>query len=159
MKTLSRKVFPALLSLGLVLFTANVTAEPASHRDLAKEEANRQLVIHFYNQFFNQHKVEQAAKVLAEDYIQHNPDVPDGKAPLLDYFEGYFKTHPQSRADIVRSATDNDLVFLHVHSVENADDRGQAVVDIFRVENGVIAEHWDVIQAVPETSANDNTMF
>ncbi|WP_284450859.1 nuclear transport factor 2 family protein [Methylophaga thalassica] len=159
MKTLSRKVVPALISFGLVLFTANVTAEPASHRDLAKEEANRQLVIHFYNQFFNQHKVEQAAKVLAEDYIQHNPDVPDGKAPLLDYFEGYFKTHPQSRADIVRSATDNDLVFLHVYSVENADDLGQAVVDIFRVENGVIVEHWDVIQAVPETSANDNTMF
>lgn len=159
MKTLSRKVFPALLSLGLVLFTANVTAEPASLRDLAKEETNRQLVIYFYNQFFNEHKVEQAAKILAEDYIQHNPEVPDGKAPLVGYFEEYFRIHPQSRAEIVRSATDNDLVFLHVHSVEDADDRGQAVVDIFRVENGVIVEHWDVIQAVPETSANNNTMF
>ena len=59
----------------------------------------------------------------------------------------------------VRSAADGDLVFLHVHSTGNPQDRGNAIVDIFRVDHGKIAEHWDVIEPVPEHAANDNTMF
>lgn len=62
-------------------------------------------------------------------------------------------------ARIVRSAADGDLVYLHVHATEHPGDRGEAVVDIFRVKDGKIVEHWDVIQPVPETSANRNTMF
>lgn len=64
-----------------------------------------------------------------------------------------------SRARIVRSATDGDLVYLHVHATERPDDRGKAVVDIFRVKDGKLVEHRDVIQPVPETVANQNTMF
>ncbi|MBK4217636.1 nuclear transport factor 2 family protein [Paracoccus caeni] len=133
-------------------------AETAT-RDLVQEEANRELVIGFYNRFFNDHETVEAAEVVAEDYIQHNPQVPDGKAPLVDYFTGYFAENPESKAEIVRSATDGDLVYLHVHSTNGAEDRGTAVVDIFRVEDGMIVEHWDVLQEVPEESANDNTMF
>ncbi|AYR21659.1 nuclear transport factor 2 family protein [Alcaligenes faecalis] len=96
---------------------------------------------------------------VAQDYIQHNPEVPDGKAPFVGYFSGYFKENPQSRARIVRSATDGDLVYLHVHSTNGKADRGQAVIDIFRVQDGKLVEHWDVIQAVPEQAANSNTMF
>ena len=90
---------------------------------------------------------------------QHNPEVPDGKAPFVGYFGGYFKENPESRARIVRSAADGDLVYLHVHSTNGKADRGQAVIDIFRVQDGKIVEHWDVIQAVPEQAANSNTMF
>lgn len=138
--------------------TAVLAATPAS-RDLAAEEANRALVVEFYDQFFNAHKVEQAARVVADDYIQHNPDVPDGKAPFVGYYTGFFKENPESRARIVRSATADDLVYLHVHSTNGPDDRGEAVIDIFRVDNGMIVEHWDVIQDVPAEAANDNTMF
>lgn len=60
---------------------------------------------------------------------------------------------------IVRSAADGDLVWVHTHAINGAEDRGQAVVDIFRVEAGRIVEHWDVIQSVPAPSANTNTMF
>lgn len=128
-------------------------------RSFEKEEANRALVLEFYDQFFNQHQVEDASGVIAEGYIQHNPDVPDGKAPFTGYFTDFFKDNPDSRARIVRSATDGDLVYLHVHSTVSATDPGQAVVDIFRVADGVIVEHWDVIQNVPAEAANDNTMF
>ncbi len=58
-----------------------------------------------------------------------------------------------------RSPTEGDLVYLHVHSTNGTNDRGQAVVDIFKVEKGKIVEHWDVIQDVPEQAANENTMF
>ncbi len=74
-------------------------------------------------------------------------------------FTEHFKADPEARSTIVRSAADGDLVFLHVHSTSNPQDRGSAIVDIFRVDHGKIAEHWDVIQPVPEHAANDNTMF
>lgn len=150
------------LSIATLLLSAASTAvfaAPPSTRDLNAEEANRALVVNFYDQFFNHHEVAEASKVVAENYIQHNPEVPDGKAPFVDYFTGFFKENPESRARIVRSATDHDLVYLHVHSTTSQKDRGQAVVDIFRVKDGMITEHWDVIQEVPSQSANENTMF
>ncbi|CAK7067235.1 MAG: hypothetical protein KER_02916 [Kerstersia gyiorum] len=131
----------------------------AAARNLAQEEANRRLVVEFYERFFNQHETVAAAVVVAEDYIQHNPAVPDGKAPFVGFFTGYFQENPQSRARIVRSATEGDLVYLHVHSTNGELDRGQAVIDIFRVQDGRIVEHWDVIQEVPAEAANRNTMF
>jgi len=147
----------ALLFVGVACvpcMSAGTTA-----RDFVTEEANRALVIEFYDQFFNRHETEEAASLLAEDYRQHNPSVPDGRAPVVGYFTQYFKENPQSRARIVRSATDGDLVYLHIHSTNGPEDRGVAVVDIFRVKGGLIVEHWDVIQPVPAESANSNTMF
>lgn len=135
-------------------------AQPTAHaRAISTEEANRALVLAFYDRFFNRHETVEAAKVVADNYRQHNPEVPDGKAPFVEYFTGFFKENPQSRARVVRSATDGDLVWLHVHSTNGQADAGQAVVDIFRVKDGKIVEHWDVIQSVPDNSANQNTMF
>lgn len=153
--------FPKPLFATAVL-TAGLIAAPAfatDARDTAQEEANRQLVVEFYDTVFNQHKVDEGAAVLIDDYKQHNPYVPDGKQPFVSYFTGYFQENPDARSQVVRSAADGDLVWLHIHSTQNPDDRGEAVIDIFRVQDGMIVEHWDVIQAVPETSANENTMF
>ena len=159
MKGIIRWVSPVFLAATFLLGPGVVSAANTQTRDVAQEESNRQLVVNFYDRFFNQHQVQEAAAVVAEDYIQHNPDVPDGKAPFVGYFDGYFKDNPDSRARIVRSASDGDLVYLHVHSTNGKADRGQAVIDIFRVQDGKIVEHWDVIQAVPEQAANHNTMF
>ncbi|MDB5833792.1 MAG: hypothetical protein JWR14_3622 [Caballeronia sp.] len=128
-------------------------------RNLAQEATNRALVVRFYNTVFNQHDLSIASTVLAPNYIQHNPHVPSGSAPFISFFTEHFKANPEARSTIVRSAADGDLVFLHVHSTSNPQDRGSAIVDIFRVDHGKIAEHWDVIQPVPEHAANDNTMF
>ena len=156
--TLSFKTLVGL-ALAVMLVLVAATSHAATPRNLAAEEANRTLVLDFYERFFNKHDVAGAAKVVADDYKQHNPEVPDGKAPFVEFFTGFFKENPQSRARVVRSATDGDLVYLHVHSTNGADDRGQAVVDVFRVANGKIVEHWDVIQNVPEQAVNSNTMF
>ncbi|NIE82848.1 MULTISPECIES: nuclear transport factor 2 family protein [unclassified Burkholderia] len=159
MRRIPRFLSAALIGCGLLVSTVAVAAQPAAPRNLAEEEGNRRLVIDFYERFFNQHDVQHAAAVVAPDYRQHNPGVPDGKAPFVEFFTGYFKEHPRSRARIVRSGSAGDLVFLHVHSTDGPADRGQAVVDIFRVQGGRIVEHWDVIQDVPAESANGNTMF
>lgn len=154
--TLGKLLF-ALVILAGVAAPAGAFAESAS-RDLKVEEANRKLVVEFYDRFFNKHDLE-AASVVADDYRQHNPQVADGKKPLISFFSGFFKDNAQSKAEIVRSAADGDLVWLHVHATNGADDRGQAIVDIFRVKDSKIVEHWDVIQAVPSEAANKNTMF
>lgn len=148
-----------LLATSLMAAGAVMAEQPVHTRNLAAEEANRQLVLDFYNRFFNLHETAQAATVLADSYRQHNPEVQDGKAPFVRYFTQFFMDHPESRAHVVRSATDGDLVYLHVRSTDSKGDSGQAVVDIFRVKNGLITEHWDVIQNVPAKAANDNTMF
>lgn len=129
-----------------------------NNRNIPTEAANRILVVDFYNQFFNEHDIS-AAAVIADDYTQHNPRHPDGKESFVRYFSEFFVQNPESRVRVVRSATDADLVYLHVHFARRPQDRGRAIVAIFRVEGGKIVEYWDVTQDVPETPANSNTMF
>lgn len=153
-----RTVLVTLL-LALTILTGGQAMAQDTRRDHATEEANLKLVVNFYEQFFNKHEVARAAEVVSENYKQHNPEVPDGKKPFVDYFSQFFKETPQSKARIVRTATSGDLVWLQVHSTNSPSDRGQAVLDIFRVKGGKIVEHWDIIQDVPAQSANGNTMF
>lgn len=123
-------------------------------------EQNKKIVTDFYEGVFLKHQVQAYAdRYIGSQYIQHNPHVPDGKAPFTEFFIQHFKENPQAKSVIKRAVAEGDLVFLHVLSKQNEQDRGVAIVDIFRVENGKIVEHWDVQQAVPEQSANNNTMF
>jgi predicted SnoaL-like aldol condensation-catalyzing enzyme len=80
--------------------------------------------------------------------------------PGFKAFIGFLKEKfPDSRSEIKRAFADGDYVILHVHSVREKDTRGRAIVDIFRLENGKIVEHWDVVQEIPEKAANTNGMF
>lgn len=143
-----------LFSILLMCVSFNVMAE-------TQLEKNKRIVTEFYDLAFNKHKPTLAAKTyIGDKYIQHNPFVPNGAEAFYTYFEGYFKKNPESKAIFKRVVADGDLVFLHLHSKENAKDPGRAIVDIFRIENGKIVEHWDVIQNVPtENLGNTNTMF
>lgn len=123
-------------------------------------EQNKKIVIDFYQGVFQKHEVKRYSdQYIGAVYTQHNPYVADGKAPFVDYFTQYFKTNPKANSEIKRAIADNDLVWLHVHSKAHENDLGTAVVDIFRVKDGKIVEHWDVIQDVPAESANKNSMF
>ena len=123
-------------------------------------EDNKQIVVSFYDMAFREHKPEEAAeRYIGKEFIQHNPLVPDGKESFVNFFVSFFKNHPDTHSVIKRVVAEGDLVVLHVHTKMKKENRGVAIVDIFRVENGKIVEHWDVIQPIPETSANNNTMF
>ena len=123
-------------------------------------DENKKTVTSFYNLSFVDHKPSEAADLyIGKKYIQHNPYVPDGKKAFTDYFVPFFKQHPDAKSEIKHAAAEGDLVFLHVFDKKDKSDRGKAVVDIFRVENGKIVEHWDVMQEIPEKAANQNTMF
>ena len=122
---------------------------------------NKENVIAFYELAFNQHKLDEAVeKYVAEPYIQHNPGVADGGKAFIDSFGPFLKQNPQSHADIKRVVAEDDLVVVHVHSQLTPDERGEAVIDIFRLdENGKIVEHWDVAQPVPEKTVSGHAMF
>ena len=125
-----------------------------------KLEANKSVVRDFYNLAFNLKKPEEAvAKYLGSHYRQHNPSAGDGADPFIAFVRGFVKAFPSLRFDFKRFVAEGDLVVVHSHLVRKPGDRGMAVMDIFRLENGKIFEHWDVLQEVPESPANNNTMF
>lgn len=157
MKFPRRKAALAAILMAAPLMATPAEAQPA--RDLAREERNRRLVLDFYEAVFVRHDLSVAERVLSEGYVQHNPRVPDGRAAFVAAFTRIFAANPEARSRVVRSATDGDLVYLHVHATSRPGDRGRAIVDIFRVAGDRIVEHWDVIQEVPETAANGNGMF
>lgn len=125
-----------------------------------KLEINKAIVSDFYNLAFNLKKPEEAAnRYLGSYYRQHNPGAPDGKEPFIAFVNGFQKIFPTLRFEIKRLVAEDDLVVQHSHLIRKEGDRGVAVIDIFRLEKGKIVEHWDVLQEIPETSANSNTMF
>ena len=93
------------------------------------------------------------------EYHQHNPNIADGVKGVKAGLGAYFQQFPDLAVSRKRVIAEGDLVAVHSHYVNAPGERGQAVIDLFRVRNGKIVEHWDALQDVPETSANDNTMF
>ncbi len=145
-----------MLRLLLVALAAVALATPASAADL---EANKKVVVDFYEKGLNQKDYEAAAKYFGPRYVQHNPNAPDGPEGFKGLVAFLKEKFPNSRSEIKRVFAEGDYVILHVHSVREPGQRGRAIVDIFKLENGLIVEHWDVVQDVPEKSANTNTMF
>ena len=125
----------------------------------ARLERNKQFVAEFYDLIINQKDYEKAKAYMGPRYRQHNPLVKDRPEGLRDFIE-YLKTNaPHAHSEIVRSFAEGDYVILHVHSIRQPGTRGRAIIEIFRLENGLIDEHWDVIQEIPADSANPTGMF
>ncbi|MGY3130461.1 putative SnoaL-like aldol condensation-catalyzing enzyme [Bradyrhizobium sp. USDA 4501] len=154
MKTILR---PQTAVAALLLALASSSAMAAASD--AQQEANRKAVLAFYEKGLNQKDADAALAYVGNRYVQHNPGAADGREGFRKFIGFLREKFPNSHSEIKRSFVDGDYVILHVHAVREPGTRGNAIIDIFKLEDGKIVEHWDVAQPIPENPANSNTMF
>ena len=127
---------------------------------MSKLEHNKQTVIGFYTRAFNDRQpVDAVAMYVGTPYIQHSPMAHDGAEAFIQFVTGFVAQFPHLSVDIKRVIAEGELVVTHSLFKLSPEDRGTAAADIFRLRDSRIVEHWDILKPVPETSANDNTMF
>ncbi len=124
------------------------------------DNPNRRIAIDFLHKALIEGNPEEAASLyLAPDFKQHNPMVADGPKALAISIAEVVKANPKATWEVKRTIAEGDLVVVHGHRRFNPEDRGAAVVNIFRIKEGKIVEQWNVGQSVPEKALNNNTMF
>jgi predicted SnoaL-like aldol condensation-catalyzing enzyme len=145
----------ALTALAIVAMTPAALAA-----DAKQMEENKRTIVAFYDAVLNQKDFDKASQYLGPRYTQHNPTAADGPEGLKGFVNNFLKAKfPNNKSEIKRIFADGDYVIVHVHAVREPGTRGNAIVDIFRLENGKVVEHWDVVQPIPENAANNNGMF
>jgi len=147
-----------VVSLGLApaaFAQVGVGAAPDQEKLLASADpklaANKRLVYDFWREVFEGAHMELADKYMADSYIQHNPNVPTGRAAFVEFFQRVRKPapiEPRIKAPLVAIVAEGDFVVLSF-AREHADPKDATKkytttwFDMFRIENGKIAEHWD----------------
>jgi predicted SnoaL-like aldol condensation-catalyzing enzyme len=146
-------------TIALAAAMLGLAAPSASLAESAQEKANIRTVEAFYDAAINAKDFDKARTFLGDRYTQHNPNAKDGSDGLKGYIDFLKAKFPQQHNSFEQAFADGDYVILHVHRVQVPGTRGSAIVDIFKLEKGKVVEHWDVIQDIPEQSANSNGMF
>ena len=118
-------------------------------RAAPQHEANKKNVVEFYDKALNQKDFEAAARHLGPRYTQHNPVAADGPEGLKAFIQFLRDKFPNARSEIKRVFAEGDYVIVHVHAIREPGTRGRAIIDIFKLENGKVVEHWDVAQECP----------
>jgi predicted SnoaL-like aldol condensation-catalyzing enzyme len=134
-----------------VAVTANANHEQMLASSDLKAASNKRLVYDFFREVFEAGRIDLAPKYLTENYIQHNPNLQTGRAAFVAFFSKSStprQVEPKLRAPVVAIVSEGDLVMISFvrEGVDPQDPTRKfttTLFDLFRVENGLIAEHWD----------------
>ncbi|MCC9659735.1 MULTISPECIES: nuclear transport factor 2 family protein [unclassified Pseudoalteromonas] len=153
-----------LFAISILLAGCELNAKDSA--ETALEESNLKKALYCMEILENRPDLEPKHRIdilrnecYSEHFIEHSPNIPDGRDALLSLFESRYKKYPKLSMSIKRTASDGDLVWLHLHVKHTPESLGGAAIQIFRMEEGKIVEHWGVGQSVPKKSKNINTMF
>jgi len=124
-----------------------------------QDKANLRLVERIYEEVLGPIDSGAVDGLFDPGYIQHNPNAATGSQGLKDMLDRAKIKYPHAEHRVKRMLVDGDLVAAHVHVIFHPGDAGFAVVDIFRIAHGKIAEHWDVMQPITADAKNDNGRF
>jgi predicted SnoaL-like aldol condensation-catalyzing enzyme len=150
-----RIIYAFIMALSVTVYMPSVAAKSAKC-----PLSPKQVVTTFMTQFYVQKQVRKAFETWVDPgYIQHNPMAATGRDAAIAFLEPFFASNPNINYTIKRIIAEGNLVAVHAHGKFATDDRGMAVIDILRVQGCKVMEHWDVVQPVPEKSANENGMF
>ena len=147
------------IALLIFVIVATVGASQGFAAGSAQEETNKKNVVEFYKAMINQKDFEATSKYVGSRYIQHNPMGADNLEGIKNFIQFLKDKMPDAHWELKRVFADGDFVITHGHTISKPGDRGMAAMDIFRLEEGKIVEHWDVVQPIPEKALNTNTMF
>ncbi|HWW65090.1 MAG TPA: nuclear transport factor 2 family protein [Sphingomonadaceae bacterium] len=126
----------------------------------AESMTPKEVVLAFDRLAFDDHKpVEAIMKYVAPDYVDHDPTVKGDRQSAIDYLEKHDWSKGGPQRTIKHVIAEGDLVVLHHHLVRQPGTKGLVAVDIFRVKDGKLAEHWDALQPIPDTSINTHGPF
>lgn len=133
-------------------------AEGATAEYQAKTAKNRAAFLQFAELYYGQHKTREAfERFVAEDYIQHNPNAKDGREAAIAYL-ATLMSKPTVSMEVRRILVDGDYAVVHLIGRQGPEDPGHAIMNIFRMKDGIIVEHWDVMQKVPAATASGRPM-
>jgi predicted SnoaL-like aldol condensation-catalyzing enzyme len=138
---------------------AATSRTPSNRSVAAKLAANKRLVLAFYAQIIGRKDFEAGRKYMGATYRQHSPYATDGHEGLASFVKFFRENFPNHRYEVKKVIAEGDMVVLHLHGMGGMNPHGEQVVDFFRVKDGKVVEHWDVIQAIPERSDNPNGVF
>lgn len=124
-----------------------------------EEEANLAFVVELFHNVLEAMNPDAVDRYISPDYIQHSILAPPGVQPLKDFLARIRVESPDATQTMKRAFVDGDMVITHTHVVRWPGDPGLAVADFFRVEDGKLKEHWDVIQECPADPAEVARMF
>ena len=147
------------LVLAAITFTLLAAMPCARAAGVEQLEANKKTVAAFEDAALNQKDFDTASKYLGPRYTQHNPSAADGPEGLKGYIAFLKDKFPNNHNEIKHIFADGDYVIVHERAVREPGTRGLAIVNIYKLENDKVVEHWDVIQPIPESAANNNGMF
>lgn len=125
----------------------------------AEEQRNLDLVLAMFEAVLRPLDASRVDEFISPDYIQHSQLAPPGREALKEFLQTIKPQSPSAVQEIKRSFVDDDHVILHYHVRRRPEDPGFAVVDIFRVEGGMIVEHWDVLQDIAPDGPNPCAPF
>ncbi len=156
LKQTKMKKLVQLFALLLVL-SSQISCAQANKETVDKK--NKKIVVDFYQRLFGDKDITAIDDYLVENYIQHNPGASDGRQALKDFFMKLISNQPKTKINFLKVVSDGDLVVLHMKVKSFISGNDASLIDIFRVKDGKIVEHWDIIQDVPEKAANAHPMF
>jgi predicted SnoaL-like aldol condensation-catalyzing enzyme len=118
---------------------------------------NREMIVDYYDLALNKKDFAAARSYIGPSYTQHNPDIENGPEGLAKFIEWAKAELPHLRVEFLRVIVDGDFILMHNRGSNSPGTK--AVVDIFRIDQGKVVEHWDVLEDVPAIANNSNTMF
>ena len=147
-----------LFSFGLLLFACDTPPKNPGTATTSSTALNKDIAIQFYRDVIGQRDESLVDQFITDDYIQHNPMVKTGKQGFLETL-AFLKQMPPANTEvfpIIRTIADEDFVALHL-AIEIGGQE-TVVLDLFRLSDGKLAEHWDAIEVQPIERLNRHTM-